>query len=216
MTPLSAANFDRLASSYRRLEFIAFGGALERARFCFLNALRDCSDILLLGEGDGRALARLAQVAPRARFHYIDSSAAMLARAEARLANHPVRPRVIFTHADILAVNLAAAGYDGVTTFFFLDCFEAKQVAAIITQVKYGLRPGATWLFADFVLPSRKIARLRAQAWLALLYAFFRWQTGIPSRELPPSEELLRQAGFVCGQSCEFSVGLIRSAVFKG
>ena len=61
------ANFDRLAGIYRLLEFLAFGRDLERARFRLLETLAECHSVLVLGEGDGRCLARLARVAPEAR-----------------------------------------------------------------------------------------------------------------------------------------------------
>ena len=63
------SGFDRLARSYRTLELLAFGRDLERARFAWLPALADRKSILVLGEGDGRCLARLAALAPAARIH---------------------------------------------------------------------------------------------------------------------------------------------------
>jgi ubiquinone/menaquinone biosynthesis C-methylase UbiE len=92
----SAANFDRLARIYRALEFVAFGRDLERARYCFLDQLASCRDILVLGEGDGRCLARLVHVAPAARIHCVDASAAMLACAARRLTDPATRARVQF------------------------------------------------------------------------------------------------------------------------
>src|SRR5690349_4974913 len=119
-----SGSFDRLARIYQPLERLAFGRDLERARFCFLDELRDCRSILLLGEGDGRSLARLTRLAPRAEFHCIDGSARMLRRAAARLDEAPdVSRRVRFEQADILNTPLEAERYDGITTFFFLDCF---------------------------------------------------------------------------------------------
>ena len=82
-----AANFDPLARLYRALEYLAFGGDLERARFCLLDHLAGRRSILILGEGDGRCLARLLPLAPEARIHCLDASPAMLARAGARIAN---------------------------------------------------------------------------------------------------------------------------------
>ena len=209
------ANFDPLARGYRALEFLAFGRALERARFCLLDRLTGCRDLLVLGEGDGRCLARLVQVAPAARIHCIDASAAMLARAEARLAGNAARARVTFECADILSVSLPPARYDAVTTLFFLDCFTVDQVTALVARVRPSLQPDARWLFADFALPPGGWGRLRARAWLALLYAFFRWQTGLAVRALPPSEEILRGAGFRLEAAREFQRGLVRSALFR-
>ena len=52
-------NADPIASSYRWLEYAAFGLALEHARFDFLSHAAAARRVLILGEGDGRFLARL-------------------------------------------------------------------------------------------------------------------------------------------------------------
>jgi ubiquinone/menaquinone biosynthesis C-methylase UbiE len=208
-------NFDRLARSYRTLEFLAFGRDLERARTAYVDRLAGCREILVLGEGDGRYLARLVQAAPAARIHCVDASAAMLARASARLSATPARERVTFERADALSLRLVPERYDAVVTLFFLDCFPAGQVAALIDRVRISLRPGALWAWADFAVPPRGWARWRARATLALLYAFFRWQTSLPARELPPAEEMLRRAGFRLVAERELQAGLVRSALFS-
>jgi SAM-dependent methyltransferase len=211
----SAANFDPLARVYRGLEFLAFGGDLERTRFCLLHRLADRRSILVLGEGDGRALARLVHLAPLARIHCLDFSAAMLARAQARLAGTEARARVTFEQADVLSVGFRPAYYDAVVTLFLLDCFDADQVASLVSRVRDALQPGAAWLFADFVLPARGPARLRARVWLGGLYAFFRWQTGLRTRTLPPSEELIQAAGFKPEAQRSFQWGLLRTVLFR-
>ena len=210
-----AANFDPLVRVYRALEVVAYGGDLERARFCLLDRLADRRSILVLGEGDGRALTRLVQIAPNARIHCIDSSRAMLDRARARLAGTAAMDRVTFVCADALTCEFSAGRYDAVVTLFFLDCFDAAQAEDIVRRVGSALSPDAVWLFADFVLPPHGIARLRARAWLGLLYAFFRWQTGLRTHELPPSENLILTAGFRRVAVQDFQWGLLRSAFFS-
>jgi hypothetical protein len=88
-------------------------------------------------------------------------------------------------------------------------------VAALIERVRAGLRPDARWAWADFAVPPRGWTRWRARATLALLYAFFRWQTGLAARELPPAEEMLQRAGFRLEAEREFQGGLVRSALFS-
>lgn len=209
------ANFDRLARIYRALEFLAFGRDLERARFCLLDRLAGCESILVLGEGDGRCLARLVHAAPRARLHCFDGSAAMLARARARIAGAEAGRRVTFTQADLRTTEFTAQGYDAVVTLFFLDCFDAATTSALVGRVTRALRPDAGWLFADFAVPPRGYPRLRARLWLALLYGFFRWETGLGARELPPSEALIRAAGFTAVETREHQLGLIRTVFFS-
>ena len=205
--------FDRLGRWYRALELLAFGGDLERARFMHLGRLADRSDILLLGEGDGRCAERLARLAPRARILCIDKSPGMIALASARIARTPAASRVTFVCADALSFDPEPGRHDAVATLFFLDCFDAQGVGAILSRVGSALRPGALWLFADFVVPPAGLARVRARTWLGLLYAFFRFETGISAREMPPSEELLLRGGWSPVETADLQHGLIRSSV---
>jgi ubiquinone/menaquinone biosynthesis C-methylase UbiE len=213
--PSAPPDFDRLARGYRALEFLSFGRDLERARTCHVERLSACREILILGEGDGRYLARLVAAAPNARIHCVDASGAMLARATARVAGTGARERVTFEHADAFALRLAPGRYDAVVTLFFLDCFRPEAAAVLVDRVRTSLRPDALWAWADFAVPPRGWARLRARAWLALLYAFFRWETGLTARELPPTEEILQRAGFRLETAREFQGGLVRSALFS-
>jgi SAM-dependent methyltransferase len=221
ITPLSVddaapgrTGFCRLARVYAWLEKMMFGRRLERARFHHLHQLRECRSILLLGEGDGRCLARLVGLAPQARLHCVDSSPGMLARAAARL-NAAERARVTFIHADVLAWNPPAAAYDAVVTVFFLDCLSAAEVRQLVRQLQPALRPGARWLWADFVLPKKGLARWRARLGLGLMYGFFRHSAGLAAHTLPPSEEILRAAGWQPGTRHYFSAIFAASVVFS-
>jgi cyclopropane fatty-acyl-phospholipid synthase-like methyltransferase len=208
----AGTGFDKLAGAYRALEFAAFGSDLERARFAHLERLAGAADILLLGEGDGRCAERLARVAPGARIHCVDSSPGMVSRARRRLARAGAEGRVTFECADLRAFGPAALSLDAVATLFVLDCFEAADVASLVSRVTPAIRPGGTWLFADFVLPERGLARLRARAWLRVLYAFFRSAAGLRVSRLAPSEEILGDAGWRAEASLVLSHGLIRSS----
>jgi ubiquinone/menaquinone biosynthesis C-methylase UbiE len=207
--------FDRLARWYRALEFVAFGGDLERARFAFLDRLADRRDILILGEGDGRCAARLLAIAPGARIRCIDSSRGMIERAEARTGKADGGDRVSFTCADARDFSPEPGKHDAVVTLFLLDCFNPGEVSAIVGRVSAALQPGAPWVFADFTLPPRGIARIRARAWLALLYAFFRWETALTVSSLPPSEDILERAGWRRAETRALQWGLLRSSVYR-
>jgi ubiquinone/menaquinone biosynthesis C-methylase UbiE len=216
MAPLTggAANFDPLVRAYRWLELLAFGRDLERARFCLLDRLSGCRSILMLGEGDGRSIEQVVQLAPAARIHCVDASSAMIARARARLPED-ARRRVDFEQADVLRTQFAGGHYDAVVTPFFLDCFTTEQVSNIIDRVQPALLPDAGWLFVDFTVPPSGWRRWRAVAWLRVLYAFFRWQTGLPARSLPPSEALLVARGFRCTEARSFNRAFVRSALYR-
>lgn len=207
-------NFDRVARVYRALEYVAFGRSLEAARFRYLERLRDRRHVLILGEGDGRFLERLVAVAPTAAVRCIDSSAAMLARAANRL-DPAARSRVTFECADIRAADIPPGTYDAVVTLFVLDCLSPGEVVRVVQRLAGGLRSDGLWLFADFAIPPRGWRRWRAKLWVSALYVFFRWQTGLSVRELPPSEEALRDAGLCLQEDTTLQHGLLRTACYS-
>ena len=206
--------YDPLARVYRLIEFVAFGRALERVRFRHFDRLRNCKRILLLGDGDGRGLALACRLAPDAQIDSVDFSAGMLDRAARRL-NPADRRRVNLRQADALTAPFPTGTYDAVTTLFFLDCFSEVQVRALIEHIRPSLTPDALWLYADFALPPCGWARVRAQVWLSLMFAFFRWQTHLATRSLPPSETLLHTAGFHLVAETSWQGGFLRSVVFR-
>ena len=78
MDQKAAANFDPIAKPYRWMEYLTFVRSLERCRNHFVPQLRQCSNALVLGDGDGRFTARLLRVNAGVVMDAIDASAAML------------------------------------------------------------------------------------------------------------------------------------------
>ncbi len=211
--PPGRRGFDRIARFYRLLETIAFGRALERARFQYVDRLASCGRILVIGEGDGRFLTRSMRVAPQARVTCIDASAAMIELARARLTPDE-RLRVTFLHGDARSVSLPAGPFDAAVTLFFLDCFTDADVSRIVGRVAPVLAPDAVWLFADFAVPARGWRRFYARLCVGALYAFFRWETGIEARRLPDMEGAIAAAGFQPAAEMTLQAGLLRTVVF--
>ncbi len=106
----------RLAPFYRWIEYIAFGRALEERRFALLPGLKDTQRVLILGEGDGRTVERLLQIAPAAHFDVIELSSEMIALARQRTGNSD---RATFLCVDARKVEWPANHYDAVVTNFF-------------------------------------------------------------------------------------------------
>ncbi|MFI5335595.1 MAG: class I SAM-dependent methyltransferase [Opitutales bacterium] len=211
----STVNFDRLTRVYQALEYLAWGRSLEQARFAHLSRLAQRRSILVLGEGDGRCLERLLPAAPQAHIDCWDISPGMLARAAGRIQGKPGAERVSFHQADLGSAPLPRARYDAVITFFFLDCFTTTQAHAVMSRIRDSLQPGAIWLWADFVLPPGGWRRLRARVWLAVLYAFFRWQTGLSVRALPAVDDFFRENHFVRATDRSWQSGFIRSTAWQ-
>ena len=214
---MSAArqNFNSVARAYKALEFLAFGGDLERARFSHISRLVGLQEVLILGDGDGRFAHKLASLDPQIRLHCIDHSASMIALSKDRMKTVASPERVVFTQADATHYTFETGRYDAVTTLFFLDCFRNDQVESLVPKIAGSLKNNALWLFSDFQIAPKGLARWRSQIWVGVLYTFFRWQTGITARSLPASEAIIAQNGFAEVGTAGYQAGLLRSAVFK-
>ena len=188
-------NADSLAGVYRTLEYLAFGRALERCRFSLLDAASTAQRILILGEGDGRFLARLLAHNPEARVDVVEASARMLALARARVLPRD-SPRVRFFQQDALR-GLPPITYDAIITNFFLDCFTAEEARQFIPAAVQLLDRQGCWLVGDFHLPDAGLRRWHAQVWLAAMYSFFAVTTGLRARQIPDYPLDLSRAGLV-------------------
>ncbi|MHB1699723.1 MAG: class I SAM-dependent methyltransferase [Acidobacteriaceae bacterium] len=190
---MSAANFNRVARVYRWAEYLTFGCALERCRFFYLSATLPCRAALVLGDGDGRFLAGLLRQNPAITADVVDSSSAMLALLQRRIADQC--GRVTLHHADALAF-VPPGEYDLVATHFFLDCFATEQVKELAASIARHARPGALWLVSDFNVPTHSLARIPARLLVRGLYLAFRLLTGLRPTRLPDHAAALRSAGF--------------------
>lgn len=208
--------FDRVAPFFAPLERLAFQGAMQRARTEHLAQVREVRRALLLGEGDGRLLTRLLEIAPAAACDVVEASAAMIARARRRLERERPRdlPRVRFHHGDVRATTLPEATFDLVVTPFFLDCFGASDVDAVVARGARAATANARWLHVDFHRPDRGLARRHAELWLAAMYAFFRVGAALEARSLAPAQPALERAGFRLSARSARRFGMIRSELW--
>jgi SAM-dependent methyltransferase len=207
-----------VARPYRVLEYLSFGPMLERCRFHHLQALASAhvTRALVLGDGDGRFLARLLAACPEASADAIDASPAMLRLLRARAAHQGAERRLTTLCADARSFTPTTSGYDLVATHFFLDCLTESETEALIRRLLPHLAPGARWIVSEFQVPSRSRTRAAlARALIAVLYAAFRVLTGLRTRRIPPWRRLLAGSGFTCVASQTFLGGLLVTELWQ-
>ena len=207
-------NADGIAASYRWLEYAAFGRTLERARFDFLDHARDARRVLILGEGDGRFLARLLELNRDACITVVESSSRMIELAR-RQVPFGERTRVEFHRLDAARQPWPEGPFDLVVTHFFLDILTVREAEAVIDKVSAALMPGGAWMLSEFQVPNHGVARLHAGLWLAAMYAFFSLTTGVEASRLPPYRDMLERRGLTETEHRERRWGLIRSQVWR-
>jgi len=190
-------SFDVLAPHYRWMEFVSAGEKLQNCRTAHLSKLPDATNILIFGEGNGRFLVECCRHFPRASITVVDASARMIKLARQRLSRQGVKKEGIeFICADALTWTPPAAKFDLIVTHFFLDCFHAEQLQALITGLAHAAAPGANWLVADFQAAAHGWRRVRSRAILWVMYRFFTIVTRLPASSLTPPDAFLEQRGF--------------------
>jgi SAM-dependent methyltransferase len=205
-------SFDAIAPWYRTLETIAFGNALQRARVACLNEIVPPRRALIVGEGNGRFLHELIRAYPHVEVDCVDASERMLALTRERIGpNAGIR----FLQDDITSWTPASDQYDLIVTHFVLDCFSEDQLARIIEKLSNAATADASWLLADFCISGQAVSRLRARAWLALMYRFFRIVARIDARQLVDPSRFLRFAGFTLEGEHFFRRGIVKSEAWR-
>ncbi len=212
-----AQGYDRLAASYHALEWLVFGGQLQRARTALVDQLPAWQQLLILGDGDGRLLEQLyiyrcnlarrgaartsgPTVAPWS-ITSVDFSSAMLQRQRSRLATvarkQPCSDAyagvVRFEQRDALSYAPQRQTFDIVVTPFFLDCFSPAELSEHLPLWLAALRDDGVYLYVDFTYPRRPWQRPRARLLLWAMHLFFARQTGLANSQLVDCQSFIKQ-----------------------
>jgi SAM-dependent methyltransferase len=207
-------SFDLLARPYRWLEFLTLGPALERCRFHYLPELAEARSALVLGDGDGRFLARLLRANPYLEADVIDISPAMLGMVEKRLAPEE-RARVTLHCADVRGFSLPRKSYDLVVTHFFLDCLFEAEIADMADRIQARMTPGARWIVSEFAVPRGPAASFAGRCIIAGLYRAFNVLTGLKVRSLPDYSTCLAAVGLTPTEEQSWLNGLLVSQLWQ-
>jgi ubiquinone/menaquinone biosynthesis C-methylase UbiE len=211
----TSVNFDRIARPYRWLEYGSFGPWLERCRSAQLVHLTGARHALLLGDGDGRFLARLLAAHATLTADVVDSSHAMLRILDRRVrrSGRQARQRICLHHADALEWN-PTRSYDLIVSHFFLDCFFPGQLEQLLDRLLPYAVPGARWVISEFAIPPSTLVAHLARGIVGLLYRAFGLLTGLRVRALPDYGTALRRRGLLPLHDCRYLAGLLRSQVW--
>jgi SAM-dependent methyltransferase len=205
-------NFDRVARPYRWLEYFSFGPWLSRCRGTHLVHLTRARHALILGDGDGRFLARLLAANFTLTADVVDSSPAML-----RLLQHRIRPagqRVRLHPVDALQWT-PTESYDLIVSHFFLDCFFPEELEQLLDRLLPHAQPDAQWVISEFAIPCNPLAALLARGLIGLLYRAFALLAGLRVRKLPDYATALRRRGLLLSHERRYLAGLLCAQVWS-
>ncbi len=154
---------------------------------------------------------------PEVEVDCLDASQQMLQLARQRvdreLPGHA--ERVCFLHKEITSWAVPERRYDLLVTDFFLDCFPEPVLTGVIKKLGRSATGDATWLLADFCIPPKGMAWLRAHDWLAAMYFFFRITARIEASELIDPTAIMRAEGFALSRQHFFRRGMLKSEMWR-
>jgi ubiquinone/menaquinone biosynthesis C-methylase UbiE len=203
-----ARSFDLVSRVYPALEWLAFGNALENARGAFLSNIINAERLLLVGEGNGRFLARCLKEKANGSITVVDSSPQMLRSAEARAATISHQTRLRFVHGDIRALTERLGKFDVIVTHFFLDLFRPESQRRIVDEITDLADSTAVWVNVDY-RPKLGSAFRRAIDWLQ--YRFDECFSGVEAdRHYDPSG-FVAEFGWVQVEELVFVNGAVRA-----
>ncbi len=187
---IAPPDFNRVARPYRYLEYMTLGPVLQRCRTHYIPQLLDRTEALVLGDGDGRFLAKLLAVNRNLRATAVDTSTTMLQLLRSRCGD---TSRLTICN-ESARVHTPSPATDLVTAHFFFDCLTQPELDGLIARTAAQIRPDALWLVSDFQIPTGSM-RLPAKLFIRGLYFAFNILTGLRTTQLPDHEAPLRRAG---------------------
>lgn len=160
-------HFDRMSSSYERMNYVTSFGFSIRWRKQFISrfkATNEPVEVIDLLTGMGETWATTKHQLPNCRLTALDFSEGMLKHAMERNKSN-FHNQVTLLQQDILKNELPSNYFDYVTCAFGLKTFNPAQLQIFASETKRILKPGGQFSFIEVSKPEGKI--------LPPLYSFY-------------------------------------------
>lgn len=153
--------FNRMSSSYERMNYITSLGFSIRWRTQFLEPFRSSADkieIIDLLTGMGETWGSVKNKFPNAKLTALDFSSEMLKSAKIKNDKH-FNSNVLLLEQDILRSDLPSSHYDIVICAFGLKTFDDEQLKTLAKETKRILKIGGQFSFIEVSKPTNKILK---------------------------------------------------------
>jgi ubiquinone/menaquinone biosynthesis C-methylase UbiE len=201
-----------VASLYPTLERAAFGRKLEDARTAFFDSVVCRKRLLLIGEGNGRFLAKCLQRKIGGSITVVDLSGKMLSLVRSRVRRMELRTALELVHSDFRHWQEGRRRFDAVVTHFFLDLFLPDSQRTVIEKITALSQPETIWVNIDF-LPTLRSPLSRCVDWLQ--YRFDRLISGVEADHHYDAAPLIRAAGWIIRQEKTYCDGSVIAELFE-
>jgi tRNA (cmo5U34)-methyltransferase len=200
--------FDSVAFMYDWLARLVFGNEIVRAQKCYLNALKNAKEVLIIGGGTGWIAREVLNVSPSIHVTYIEASQQMLNLTVRKITSRESRVTLIHgIHEDIVSNKV----YDAVITNFFLDLFKEEDLAGVISRIKSHLDKNSLWLISDFENCNKGWQKIL----LYVMYYFFRVTSRVSTKKLANWRAVMFREGLKEMKCERFYHGFIYSGLYQ-
>lgn len=193
--PLKIAHgFDQLAAFYDPIVHLVFGSSIDRLQEHVIRSLANSKHTLIFGGGTGKILRQCLDRSLALKYTYAEISPAMMTKTKARLKPDE-NQCVQFTHAPFTETHQA---FDLVLFPFVLDCFSDAEIQSTLHQTKAHLTEKGQLVLIDFNQEHGTAYEKThwKEAFIWLLYRFFRVFTRISANRLPSFHSIMNDSGF--------------------
>jgi len=179
--------FDKLSPVYNGLSKLVFGKQLINAQNYFINGIKDCSSILVVGGGPGNCLSEIIKACPLSTITFLDISLGMISKAKEYIKqNHNDHiENIKFVHGTYEQLP-EDESYQVIISPFVLDCLNDQELRKTLSALYVKLKNDGLWLFTDFNIPLKPIFfKLFSKGIVFFLYSFFNLFCSFGRYQLP-------------------------------
>lgn len=202
-------NYNLLAPVYDTLGRLVYLGALRKAQLHYLSEIPKGSRILFIGGGTGFLLNPLFESCQPGEVWYVEKSQAMI-RKSIKAVHPSYRKHVHFLHGTQEDIP-EEEKFDVVLSFFFFDQFRFMTLGKIFLDLNTHLKPGGTWLWADFIPPQTWWQKLL----MRLMLGFFTLTTRLGTDRVYDGPAIFRKRGLKLEKEAFYYRGFIRTVLLR-
>lgn len=159
--------FNRMSSSYERMNYLTSFGFSIRWRYQFLshfNSTKENIEVLDLLTGMGETWNAVKSKFPNSNISALDFSDKMILKAKHK-SEKQFNCAISIYHQDVLNNNLTSDFYDVIVCAFGLKTFNEEQITTLALETKRLLKVGGQFSFVEVSKPNNLV--------LKALYKFY-------------------------------------------
>ena len=205
-------NFNRIAPFYDFLARRIFGKAIQNSQTWLLSFVPENATVLIIGGGTGWILTEFLKHTNCRSILYLEASEKMLERSKKWYEKAPKTTTTVEFRMGTEASLKPEETFDVVFTGFLLDLFQPEPLHNLMATLNAHLKPGGTWLVADF--EPKNATSFWQKSLLKTMILFFKLTANLQANKLPDLQKAFARLPLNLQQQKFFYKNLIVAGVY--